>query len=114
MTQFFKHLFSAFAIYRSSRWDKVIQTYIKGINPTIELIEWSTEDPTKNIFVHFNRSANETQIKLKVSGRENQFLVSLDSRIAIIDQETELIIRDSTILFKRFKYSIVKKVANSK
>ena len=52
-------------IYRSSHWDKVIQTYIKSINPTIELIEWSTEDPTKNIFVHFNRSANETQIKLK-------------------------------------------------
>lgn len=57
-------------IYRSSHWDKVIQTYIKGINPTIELIEWSTEDPTKNIFVHFNRSANETQIKLKASQSE--------------------------------------------
>ena len=52
-------------IYRSNKWDKIIHTYIKTINPTIELIEWSTEDPTKNIFVHFNRSSHETQIKIK-------------------------------------------------
>ncbi len=45
---------------------------------------------------------DETQIKLKVSGRENQFLVSLDSRIAIIDQETELIIKK-----KPFKINMV-------
>ena len=52
-------------IYRSNNWNKIIHTYIKSINPEIELIEWSTEDPTKNIFVHFIRSAHETQIKLK-------------------------------------------------
>ena len=45
---------------------------------------------------------DETHIKLKVSGRENQFLVSLDSRIAIIDQETELIIKK-----KPFKINMI-------
>lgn len=35
---------------------------------------------------------DDTVIKLRVSGRENQFLVSLDSRIAVIDQDTELVI----------------------
>ncbi len=61
-------------IYRSGHWDKVIQTFIKNINPTIELIEWSTEDPTKNVFVHFNRSANETQIKLKKAAQSEPFI----------------------------------------
>jgi NAD+ kinase len=33
---------------------------------------------------------DETEIELKVSGRENQYLVSLDSRIATVDNETVL------------------------
>lgn len=36
---------------------------------------------------------DNTEIKLKVSGREPQYLVSLDSRIATIDNETTLIIK---------------------
>jgi NAD+ kinase len=36
---------------------------------------------------------NETEIELKVSGREKQYLVSLDSRIATVDNETVLKIR---------------------
>jgi len=36
---------------------------------------------------------DDTEIKLRVTGREKQFLVSLDSRIATIDQETTLTIQ---------------------
>ncbi|WNM19314.1 NAD kinase [Flavobacterium capsici] len=36
---------------------------------------------------------DDTEIKLKVSGREEQYLVSLDSRIMSIDKNTELFIR---------------------
>ncbi len=36
---------------------------------------------------------DETTIKLKVSGRENKYLISLDSRIATVDNETELTIK---------------------
>ena len=36
---------------------------------------------------------DKTEIKLKVSGREPQYLVSLDSRIATVDNETTLIIK---------------------
>ena len=36
---------------------------------------------------------DETEIKLKVSGRESQFLVSMDSRIAFIDNESVLTIK---------------------
>ena len=61
-------------IYRSGKWDKIIHTYIKSINPEIELIEWSTEDPTKNIFVHYIRSAYETQIKLKKASQSEPFI----------------------------------------
>ena len=61
-------------IYRSNNWNKIIHTYIKSINPEIELIEWSTEDPTKNIFVHFIRSAHETQIKLKKASQSEPFI----------------------------------------
>ena len=61
-------------IYRSGNWNKIIHTYIKSINPEIELIEWSTEDPTKNIFVHFIRSAHETQIKLKKASQSEPFI----------------------------------------
>jgi NAD+ kinase len=36
---------------------------------------------------------DDTEIKLKVSGREDQYLVSLDSRITSISNNSELIIR---------------------
>ncbi|PDS22993.1 NAD kinase [Flavobacterium branchiophilum] len=36
---------------------------------------------------------DETEIQLKISGREKQFLVSLDSRITTLDNETVLIIK---------------------
>ena len=36
---------------------------------------------------------DDTEIKLKVSGREDQYLVSLDSRISSINNNSELIIR---------------------
>lgn len=35
----------------------------------------------------------DTEIKLKVSGREEQYLVSLDSRITYINNNSELIIK---------------------
>jgi NAD+ kinase len=36
---------------------------------------------------------DNTEIKLKVSGRESQYLVSLDSRIITIDNNTELTLK---------------------
>ncbi|RAV30741.1 NAD kinase [Sinomicrobium soli] len=36
---------------------------------------------------------DDTEIRLKVSGRENNYLVSLDSRVATLPEETEIIIR---------------------
>jgi alanine racemase len=61
-------------IYRSGPLSKNINAYLKSINPTIELIEWSTEDPTKNIFVHFNKSKQETQIKFKKASQSEPFI----------------------------------------
>lgn len=45
---------------------------------------------------------DDTEIKLRVSGRENQFLVSLDSRIATINSDTTLIVKK-----KAFKINMV-------
>jgi NAD+ kinase len=39
---------------------------------------------------------DKTEIKLKISGREPQYLVSLDSRIATVDNETVLSIKKTT------------------
>jgi NAD+ kinase len=36
---------------------------------------------------------DDTEIKLKVSGREEQYLVSLDSRIATLNNNAELTIK---------------------
>jgi NAD+ kinase len=36
---------------------------------------------------------DKTEVRLKVSGREEQYLVSLDSRIASVSNEAELIIK---------------------
>ncbi len=38
---------------------------------------------------------DDTEIKLKVSGRENEYLVSLDSRITSVDNETILYVKKS-------------------
>ena len=37
--------------------------------------------------------SDKTEVRLKVSGREEQYLVSLDSRIASVNNETELVIK---------------------
>jgi NAD+ kinase len=44
--------------------------------------------------------SDETEIKIKVSGREEQYLVSLDSRITSIDNNTELIIKKTPFKIK--------------
>lgn len=41
-----------------------------------------------------------TVVQLKVSGRENQYLVSLDSRISVIDQDTVLTIKKNSFKIK--------------
>jgi alanine racemase len=61
-------------IYRSGPLDKIIKAFLKKINPNIELIEWSSEDPSKNIFVHFNKAKNETQIKFKKASQSEPFI----------------------------------------
>lgn len=43
---------------------------------------------------------DSTEIKLKVSGRENNFLVSLDSRIATLDNVTQIIIKKAPFNIK--------------
>lgn len=48
--------------------------------------------------------SDDTQIQLKVTGRENQHLVSLDSRLAIIDNETELFISKAPFKINMVKY----------
>lgn len=43
---------------------------------------------------------NDTEIKLKVSGREDNFLVSLDSRITTLNNETEITVRKAPFNIK--------------
>jgi len=43
---------------------------------------------------------DSTEIKLKVSGRENNFLVSLDSRIATLDNSTQITIKKASFKIK--------------
>jgi NAD+ kinase len=43
---------------------------------------------------------DDTEIKLKVSGREDQYLVSLDSRINSINNNSELIIKKTPFKIK--------------
>ena len=43
---------------------------------------------------------DKTEVKLKVSGREEQYLVSLDSRIASIPNESELVIKQADFRIK--------------
>jgi len=43
---------------------------------------------------------DDTEIKLKISGREEQYLVSLDSRISFINNNSELIIKKTPFTIK--------------
>lgn len=43
---------------------------------------------------------DKTEIRLKVSGREDQYLVSLDSRIAAVSNESELVIKKTDFKIK--------------
>lgn len=44
--------------------------------------------------------ADNTEIKLSVSGREKNYLISLDSRQATLSNETEIIIRKAPFTIK--------------
>ena len=44
--------------------------------------------------------ADNTEIKLSVSGREKNYLISLDSRQATLSNETEIIIRKAPVPIK--------------
>ena len=44
--------------------------------------------------------SSDTEIKLKVSGREDNYLVSLDSRIATLDNDTTIIIKKASFKIK--------------
>jgi NAD+ kinase len=43
---------------------------------------------------------DSTEIKLKISGREDSYLVSLDSRIATVDKDTTLIVKKANFKIK--------------
>jgi alanine racemase len=70
-------------IYRSNSFNKIIHSFLKNINPNIELIEWSTEDPTKNIFIHFVKSSHGTQIKIKKASQSEPYI---DIRTELTDE----------------------------
>lgn len=65
---------SKILIYRSSSLNKIINPFIKSINPAIQIIEWSTEDPDTNVFVNYKKSAGETQIKIKKATQSEPFI----------------------------------------
>ncbi|GMN05926.1 NAD kinase [Croceitalea sp. MTPC5] len=48
--------------------------------------------------------SDDTKIRLKVSGREENHLVSLDSRIAVIPNEKEIVIQKSSFTVKMIVY----------
>ncbi len=49
--------------------------------------------------------SDETEIRLKVSGREPEHLLSLDSRITSVDNETEIWIRKADFTIKMVEYT---------
>ncbi|WP_158975622.1 NAD kinase [Cellulophaga sp. L1A9] len=49
--------------------------------------------------------SDDTEIRLKVSGREENHLVSLDSRIATVENGREIIIKKSAITVKMIEYT---------
>ena len=54
---------------------------------------------------------DETHIRMRINGRENEFFISLDSRIATIDNETEIFIEKAPFTIKMIElqnYSFIK------
>jgi NAD+ kinase len=49
--------------------------------------------------------SDDTEIRLKVSGREPEHLLSLDSRITSVDNETEIWIRKADFTIKMVEYT---------
>ncbi len=49
--------------------------------------------------------SDDTEIRIKVSGREDQHMVSLDSRLATIDNGKELLIRKADFTIKMIEYA---------
>lgn len=49
--------------------------------------------------------SDDTVIRLKVSGREKSHLVSLDSRIATLENDTEIIVRKAPFTVKMIEYT---------
>jgi NAD+ kinase len=49
--------------------------------------------------------ADDTQIRLKVSGREEYHLISLDSRIASLKNGTEILIKKADFTIKMIQYN---------
>ncbi len=49
--------------------------------------------------------SDDTEIRIKVSGREDQHMVSLDSRLASIDNGKELLIRKADFTIKMIEYA---------
>ncbi|WP_372945603.1 NAD kinase [Muriicola sp.] len=49
--------------------------------------------------------SDDTEIRIKVSGREDQHMVSLDSRLATIDNGKELLIKKADFTIKMIEYS---------
>jgi len=49
--------------------------------------------------------SDETEIKLKVSGREPQHLLSLDSRITSLDNETEIVVRKANFTVNMVEFT---------
>lgn len=59
--------------------------------------------------------SDETQIKLKVSGRESQHLLSLDSRIATVNNQTEIRVQKADFKIKMIEFrsdSFLKTIRN--
>jgi len=49
--------------------------------------------------------SEDTVVKIKVSGREPQHVLSLDSRLALVDTETELLIKKANFKVKMVKFN---------
>ena len=49
--------------------------------------------------------SEDTVVKIKVSGREPQHVLSLDSRLALVDTETELLIKKANFKAKMVKFN---------
>jgi Alr-MurF fusion protein len=61
-------------IYRATDGPDRIKLGLKDQNPTCELISWSSTDPNKSIFVHYQKLADGTQIKIQKRAQSEPFL----------------------------------------